>query len=240
MSLYLKLLEGRLPPNWQREFLQSRLLPPMDNNVRCGNSLLSQSDFDRYWENKYGGLFESDADVRFRMNAFDWKSETRGFGRILGSQSGFDCIIGNPPYIRVQELNKWSPEECEFYKSRYQSAAKGNYDIYVVFIERGLELLAADGLLGYICPHKFWRATYGKGIRQIIAKGTHLRSVIDFTDQQVFRGATNYTAVHVLSKEGNKASVDYCRISKLTDGESQCRTLESRTTLARPKTSEFS
>ncbi len=190
MSLYLKTLEN-MPEGWQRALLEHRLLPPLDNNIQCGNSLLSQTDFDSYWDQKHGKLFSRDPDITFRMNAFDWSSETHGFGRMFASRRGFDCIIGNPPYIRVQELNHWAPEECEFYKSRYKSAAKGNYDIYVVFIERALELLADDGLLGFICPHKFWQATYGAGIRKIIADGRHLRSVIDFADQQVFQRRNN-------------------------------------------------
>jgi hypothetical protein len=227
MSLYLKLLEGRLPPNWQREFLQSRLLPPLDNNICCGNSLLSQTDFDRYWDDKFGSLFGGDEDLKFRINAFDWNSHTRGFGRLLDEHQGFDCIIGNPPYIRVQGLKKWEPEECEFYKARYKSAAKGNYDIYVVFIERGLQLLAPDGLLGFICPHKFWQAAYGKNIRNLISKGNYLCSVIDFTDQQVFRGATTYTAIHVFSKSPVSETIDYARLSKLTDGDAQCRAIDS-------------
>ena len=231
MSLYLKLLEGRLPPNWQRQFLQSRLLPPMVNNICCGNSLLSQTDFDRYWEEKYVSLFGGDEDTKFRINAFDWNSETRGFGRLLEEHEGWHCIIGNPPYIRVQELKKWEPEECEFYKVNYKSAAKGNYDIYIVFIEKALQLLAPDGMLGFICPNKFWQATYGRNIRNIIAEGRHLFSIIDFADQQVFRGATNYTAIHVFSKKGGHSLVDYCRIARLTDGESQCRMLESADTL---------
>jgi hypothetical protein len=227
MSLYLKLLEGRLPPDWQREFLKSRLLPPLDNNICCGNSLLSQTDFDRYWDNKVGSLFGGDEDLRFRINAFDWNSQTRGFGRLFDEHKGFDCIIGNPPYIRVQELKKWANEECEFYKAQYKSAAKGSYDIYVVFIERGLQLLAPDGLLGFICPHKFWQATYGEGIRKLIAKGKHLYSIVDFTDQQVFRGATTYTAIHVFSKTGLKDKFVFSRFSELSDGESQCRALDN-------------
>ena len=230
MSLYLKLLEGRLPPNWQTEFLESRLLPPLDNNVCCGNSLLAQADFDRYWEDEHATLFGADEEVRFRINAFDWTSETRGFGRLFKEHKGFDCIIGNPPYIRVQELNKWSPDECEFYKQRYKSAAKGNYDIYIVFIERGLELLAPDGLLGFICPHKFWQARYGKIIRKNITTGNHLCEVYDFRDQQVFRGATTYTAIHIFNKK-EVPRIRYCRISNLTDGDAQCRMFESRTRL---------
>ena len=227
MSLYLKMLEGKLPPNWQREWLENELHPPLDNNIRCGNSLLSQTDFDRWWEEKHANLFAGDEDTRFRMNPFDWTSHTRGFGRILESREGFDAIIGNPPYIRVQELNKWAPDECEFYKWRYKSAKKGNYDIYVVFIERGLELLTTTGLLGFITPHKYWQAKYGQGLRKLITDGRHLQSVIDFADQQVFRGGTTYTAIQVLSKAADNEDVGYARITKLEDGDTQCAGLDS-------------
>jgi hypothetical protein len=227
MSLYLKTLEN-MPEGWQRGLMEHRLLPPLDNNIRCGNSLLSQEEFDDYWDQKHGTLFPRDPDVVFRMNAFDWSSHTRGFGRVFAARNGFDCIVGNPPYIRVQELNRWAPEECEFYKWRYKSAAKGNYDVYVVFIERALELLADDGLLGFICPHKFWQAAYGEGIRRLLAEGRHLRSVIDFTDQQVFHGATTYTAIHVFSKNPNRDGVAVGRIFDLSDGDGQCRALDGR------------
>ena len=128
MSLYLKMLEGKLPPNWQRDWLENELLPTLDNNILCGNSLINSADFDRWVIATHGGLFPPDDDIRFRMNRFDWDSRTRGFGWLLDSQAekktgrrGFDCIIGNPPYIRVQELNQWAPDECAFYKWRYKS-----------------------------------------------------------------------------------------------------------------------
>ncbi|MBI3463644.1 MAG: N-6 DNA methylase, partial [Planctomycetes bacterium] len=138
MSLYLKMLEGPMP---QKVLWRERLLPDLVNNVRCGNSLISQIDFDPWWEEENGKLFGGEDEARFRINAFDWTSHTRGFGRLLESHGGFDCVIGNPPYIRVQELQRWAPDECEFYKWRYQSARAGNFDIYVVFLERGLELV---------------------------------------------------------------------------------------------------
>ncbi len=237
MSLYLKMLEGELPPNWQREWLENELLPSLDGNIVCGNSLIDEESYDNYLGTKKGALFGEDADTKFRINRFDWKSRARGFGRLLDTQAqkergrtGFDCIIGNPPYIRVQELNEWSPEACEFYKWKYQSAAKGNYDIYVVFTERCLELLSPDGLLGFIMPHKFWQAQYGEGLRKVISDGKHLRAVVDFGDQQVFRGATTYTAIHVLGRTASNDPIDYAKVLDLQDGSVQCRAIESRQT----------
>lgn len=222
MSLYLKLLEGRLPPNWQREFLKSRLLPPMDNNIRCGNSLLSQTDFDRFWDNKYGNLFGGDEDVRFRINAFDWKSETRGFGRLFAERKGFDCIIGNPPYIRVQELKKWSPEECEFYRAHYASVAKGNYDIYVVFIDRAMQLLSREGLLGFICPNKFLTKEYAGPLRGLLSQGKHVKEIINFCSNQVFRGSTTYTCIVILRESPPSSQVRAANIHQIDDAQTVC------------------
>jgi len=191
MSLYLKMLEAKLPLNWQTTWVEDRLLPTLDNNIRCGNSLINDDDYFRFQDkmgNRQRGLYDAEsADTTFRINRFDWESQTGGFGRLLSTHAnkvragkptvGFDCIIGNPPYIRVQELNEWAPEECEFYKWRYDSAKKGNYDIYVVFTEKALRLLAPDGLLGFIMPHKFWQAAYGVGLRKLLADGRSIRQV---------------------------------------------------------------
>lgn len=228
MSLYLKMLESKLPENWATLWVERQLLPALDNNIQCGNSLIDEESYDAFATFHRRTMFGEDRDTAFRINRFDWKSRTRGFGRLLDSQAvaergraGFDCVIGNPPYIRVQELNKWAPEECAFYKWKYKAAEKGNYDIYVVFTERALSLLAPDGLLGFIMPHKFWQATYGAGLRRLVAEGKHLKSIIDFTQEQVFQGATTYTAIHVFSKEANHGKVKYAAITDLVDGVSQ-------------------
>jgi hypothetical protein len=93
-------------------------------------------------------------------------------------------------------------EQVEFFKAHYNSASKGNYDIYVVFVERGLQLLRSSGHLTYICPHKFFNAKYGEPLRSLIAKGKHLRHVVHFGDLQVFPGATNYVCLLFLARGG--------------------------------------
>ncbi len=104
---------------------------------------------------------------------------------------GFDCVIGNPPYMRIQHMKEWAPIEVEYYKEHYKSASSGNYDIYVVFAEKGLSVLNERGKLGFILPHKFFNAQYGRPLRTVISQGNHLSSVVHFGDQQVFEGATN-------------------------------------------------
>ena len=76
-----------------------------------------------------------------RVNAFDWPGE---FPAAFAA-GGFDAVIGNPPYIRIQTMKEWAPTEVEFYKQRYRAASKGNYDIYVVFVEKALELAERAG-----------------------------------------------------------------------------------------------
>ena len=238
MSLYLKMLASKLPANWQAEWVETRLLPALDNNILCGNSLIDDEGYERFRTAKglnQLDLFEVEpVDTSFRINRFDWTSRTKGFGRILDEQAveergraGFDGIIGNPPYIRVQELNKWAPEECEYYKWCYASAAKGNYDIYVVFTEKAMSLLSPDGLLGFIMPHKWWQAKYGEGLRRMLGDGKHLGAIVDFGHQQVFRGATTYTAIHILNRKANKNGIRYAKINELTDGVAQCAGLDA-------------
>ena len=116
-------------------------------------------------------------------------------------------VIGNPPYVRIQTLNQTDKNHATWIKEHYASAAKGNYDLYVVFVERGLQLLESQGQLAYILPHKFFNAQYGQPLRELVAAGKHLRHVVHFGDQQIFPGATNYVCLLFLAKGG----ADSCR-----------------------------
>ncbi len=126
---------------------------------------------------------------------------------------GFDCIIGNPPYIRIQAMKEWAPLEVEIYKELFRASKSGNYDIYVVFVEQGLRLLNRHGRLGFICPHKFFNSQYGAPLREIIAKGKHLSHVVHFGDQQVFEDGTTYTCLLFLDKSPAKI----CHFVKVDD-----------------------
>ena len=138
------------------------------------------------------------------------------FPKVFEKAGGFHAVIGNPPYIRVQTMTEWAPLEVGLYKKYYQTAAQGNYDIYVVFVERSLKLLNEDGLLGFILPHKFFNAQYGEALRKKIATGRHLIKLIHFGDQQVFHGATTYTCLLFLSKMGSP-SFEFHRVRNLQE-----------------------
>jgi tRNA1(Val) A37 N6-methylase TrmN6 len=100
-----------------------------------------------------------------RINVFDWDDERKGFGGIM-KKGGFDCVIGNPPYVR-QELLK---EQKEYFKAHYR-VYQGTADLYAYFIEKGVSLLSSEGLFSIIVANKWLRANYGKALRQWLKRG---------------------------------------------------------------------
>lgn len=108
--------------------------------------------------------------------------------------SDFDVVIGNPPYLRIQGLQKTQAEMVPMYRKAYESA-QGSFDLYALFIERGYRLLHPDGELVYIVPHKFFQASFGKKLRQMIADRKALRQIVKFNAEQVFENPTTYTCL---------------------------------------------
>ena len=114
-------------------------------------------------------------------------------------KGGFHAIVGNPPYLRVQGLQEFYEEQITFYASNYQSAIK-RFDLYLLFIEQGFNLLRNDGLLSFICPHKFTNADFGSGLRSFLASNNALDSLLSFGENQVFEGASIYTGILTLCR----------------------------------------
>lgn len=119
--------------------------------------------------------------------------------------AGADVIVGNPPYERIQVLNKKAPLYVEYLnRAAYESAFK-NYDLAVIFVEKGYGLLKKDGEFGYIVTNKFMQADYGEAVRRWLSRDRAVREIVDFGDQQVFEDATTYTALLFLRKSPNEA-----------------------------------
>ncbi|WP_435066028.1 Eco57I restriction-modification methylase domain-containing protein [Halobaculum sp. EA56] len=107
----------------------------------------------------------------------------------------FDVVIANPPYVRVQNIN--GPKED--YVARY-SSVESNFDIYVPFIERGLDWLKDDGNLSYICPNRVLSHEYSELIRDQLAEEP-LTHIIDFKDVEVFDAATPYPCIFTVDRD---------------------------------------
>jgi len=128
-------------------------------------------------------------------NAFEWRFE---FPEVLndnGEFVGFDVVIGNPPYIRQEEIKEIKPHLKSQFKL-YTGAA----DIYIFFIEKGFDILKDHGVFTFIMPNKFMQAGYGELARKFLLE-KNLIEIIDFGDFQVFEEATTYPCILLASKE---------------------------------------
>ena len=197
-SLLLKLIEGETKESLS-EYVDSYrepALPPLCRIVCSGNSLVSYTD----WKAAMGCMPPS---LASKVNPLDWASEFSDEVK----RGGFDVIVGNPPYVRIQHMVKYSPEEVCFFqdnKSPYSTARLGNFDKYALFVERALDLLCPRGRLGFIVPHKFMTISSGRTLRRLISDSRSLEEVVYFGTEQVFPETSNYTCILVFDKRGRE------------------------------------
>jgi type I restriction-modification system DNA methylase subunit len=184
LSLLLKVLEGES----QFKLFHERALPDLGNNIKCGNSLIGPDFYDNQQ------MLLLDEEDRYRINVFDWK---QGFPEVM-KNGGFDAVIGNPPYVRIQTTEG---ADISYLGSHYKSAT-GNYDVYCLFVERGISLLGPEGHFGFIVPHRFIKTDYGQGLRGLILSNRLLERIIDFDGYMVFPQASINTCILLLSPKG--------------------------------------
>jgi hypothetical protein len=181
---------------WLHTARGNKPLSSLGDNIREGNSLIG-SEF-------FADRMPYDDAERERVNAFDWE-ET--FPEVF-ERSGFDAIVSNPPYVKLQNFRAAHGDMAEFLREGrpgvvvppYTSTRTGNFDLYLPFIEKGISLLNEKGRLGYIAPSVWTTNEYGEGLRDVIAAGRHLDRWVDFKSFQVFDEATNYTALQFFTK----------------------------------------
>lgn len=130
-----------------------------------------------------------------RKPYFLWKLE---FAKVFKENGGFDIVIGNPPYIDSEEMTKHMFEEREIYKKIF-SCAKGNWDIFIIFIELGYNILKENGIISYIVPNKLIGAKYSQTIKEYMMKYKVL-TLRDYSEVEVFETAAVYPIVFISQK----------------------------------------
>jgi len=206
-SLLLKTLEG-VSIGEIDAFMKKHkraALPNINSNIQWGNSLVNSNYFN------FNESFESEGQL-VEINPFDFNE---GFEEII-NDGGFDLIIGNPPYLRIQNIVKYSPLEVGYYASDhspYETSKSDSYDKYYLFIERSLALLKTNGLLGFIVPHKFMTIKAGKNLRDHLSKNSYVSRISHFGVNQIFEGkSATYTCILILKKSDNdKFEVEFVK-----------------------------
>lgn len=177
-SLLLKVLENETEETVINE---KPVLPSLDSNIVNGNSLIDLEMIE-----------DATTDELINIRPFS-------FNDINGGNK-FDLIIGNPPYVKTEDMIKLQDKkEVQAYKSKYYVAYK-QFDKYFVFIQRAVDLVKDDGTVCYIVPNKFINNVAGEKIRELISENKYLKMFIDFNYQQVFKDKTIYSSIILLNK----------------------------------------
>ncbi len=154
---------------WLRTAKPHRKLNSLNQNIKCGNSLISDPAI-------------------AGEKAFDWQKE---FPQVF-ERGGFDVVIGNPPYVHLESIIETSKQLEQAGFETYNKRG----DMYVLFVEQAFRLAKPGGMVSYIMPNKWLQAGYGKELRSFLLT-KHLERLIDFGDIQIFEGATTYPCIFI-------------------------------------------
>ncbi len=147
-------------------------------------------------------------DAGVPQDVVDWRVE---FAEVFAERGGFDVVIANPPYVRMEKLNKGDEKK---YKEAFPEVSASRADILVYFYARAIELMRPGGWLAFITSNKYMRAAYGKKLRGFLRDSLIISQVIDFGDLPVF-AATSYPAV-LVGRKGTARDTHQMRIADLT------------------------
>lgn len=179
---------------WLKTARHGRPLESLESTLRVGNSLISSAD---------GGLAHD-------PKAFDWAA---AFPAIV-ARGGFDVIIGNPPYVRMERLKPVKP-----YLAQRYAVASERADLYGYFFELAIRLLrngTVGGRIGFISSNTFFKTGAGQNLRAYLLAHAQLESVVDFGDLQVFEGVTTYPAIVIARRSGAPQAQGLLRFLKVT------------------------
>ncbi|TAJ80240.1 MAG: restriction endonuclease subunit M [Gallionellaceae bacterium] len=199
LSLLLKMLEGESDEtlNSQMKLFHERVLPDLERNIQCGNSLIGP-DF-------YEGQLDLDDEAAQRINVFDWQAAFPHIfpspsGRGARGEGGFDAVIGNPPYRMLQPNNTEDPI-LNYLRNNY-IAAEFKIELFHLFLQRGISLLEQGGLHGYIVPTTILNNVYAEKLREWLMAHCCIEN-ISVARGQIFATADVHTSVITFRRESD-------------------------------------
>lgn len=157
---------------WLKTAESGKQLTYLDGNILLGNSLVDDRSVD--------------------SRALDWQA---AFPEIMNA-GGFDCVVGNPPYVRQEAISEYKP----YFEGRWPNTYHGMADLYVYFIERGVDVLRRDGLLGFIMSNKWLRTGYGEALRTFSSRQAKPELLVDFGHAPIFPEADTFPCIVLLRK----------------------------------------
>ncbi len=201
VSLFLKLLEDETmaTANDMNVLFAEKILPDLSLNIKCGNSLIGYEIMD--------GVLEFGKEEMRKLNPFDFE---QAFPTVFsGKRKGFDCIVGNPPYVFTRE-GDFSKEVKDYYKKYYfneklkseksRGSQSGKANLYSLFIQNAKKLINSSGLVSYIIPNTFLRTTVYETVRKDLLLNNSIVEIIDLKDG-VFKGVTASTIIITIGNE---------------------------------------
>lgn len=177
---------------WVKTARRGKPLDSLDKNLKVGDSLIEDSNF------------------AYLSHGFTWGS---AFPDIF-AEGGFDIVLGNPPYVRMELLKAMKP----YLEKRFE-VVSDRADLYCYFFERGLNLLKPGGRLGYISSSTFFKTGSGKPLRDFLRGKATLETVVDFGDLQIFEGVTTYPAILTMRRDApdKKHELRFWKIEELPE-----------------------
>ena len=187
LSLSLKVLEGESQEtiNSQMSLFKERALPDLAKNIQCGNSLIG----DDYFE----GRLMVDEEERLRVNPFEWNN---AFTDVF-KQNGFDAVIGNPPYLKIEHI---SEDQRVYFGKKFKTFIK-RYDTFGLFIEKSHHIMQKTGLFGMIIPSTMLNNQSFKELRKLLISKVAIRKIVNLGGK-VFEDVNNDTLILIF--ENNK------------------------------------
>ncbi|WP_180950521.1 Eco57I restriction-modification methylase domain-containing protein [Corynebacterium riegelii] len=173
-------------------------LPSLNENIIAGNAVV-RGDFDVLMPDSARNI-----EVRASVRPLD------PYGLTAASKDGmkFDFVLGNPPYVRVQELAKFAIAQLHYFQnseSNYETGQSDATDLYQIFVERALELAKRSGRIGMVIPNRFTNSLPAAPIRRKLTK--RLEKIVHFRENQVFPGRSTYVAIIVVGA-GQRSEVE--------------------------------